>query len=495
MNMKTKVIRLFVVLLFLVSMCYPHNYAVAALHPDNTVLNALKELNIISNEKELNLNERPSRIEAALIIIRTLGKEDDGKYLNHDFDDIPDNADSQIGYLYNKEIIRGKSPSHYGNDAITFNEFMTMILRVLGYSDSNGDFAWNEAAEKSKELGVLTPKCFDEIIESNDFTYMNLVICVYSSLTAYVKNEEFTLLEKMLRDSVIADDQIKNTGIYDLLTAAKLNKSNSAHYTLIQEFTIIPTDTHSQVVLKVNIPDTYINRQTVKSNDFSIKPDEILSEDGVLYAKFTLSDLKETLTIIISTEIEISSYDLENAMKLHFPIQLTKEEEQEYTRPTKWIESDNDSFLAVDIGESDGNDINKLAAIMDYIAKNMSVITTTNDVSALTAFERGFGDCFDFSEVFIALCRSRNIPARMIICDKTDKNASGHALVEVFCKELGWVPIDPINIAIGTETLTTIKKNKYIYLSDNDHANILNGQNYYNWICDNCIVEVNEHIH
>ena len=113
----------------------PCNIVFASIHPDDTEAYALKELGIIQGRSDgFALDEKPTRVEAAVILLRLLGKEAEALKSNekHNFDDVPDWANAQLGYLYNKGLINGVSDSHFGNDSIDFNQMMTMILRVYG---------------------------------------------------------------------------------------------------------------------------------------------------------------------------------------------------------------------------------------------------------------------------------------------------------------------------------------------------------------------------
>jgi len=90
------------------------------------------------NDSSTYENKILSRAEAAMIIVRLLGAEQelkDKEYL-HPFDDVPNWADKAIGYLYEKGIVKGTSGNKFSSEKIiSENDFDVMVLRMLGYVD------------------------------------------------------------------------------------------------------------------------------------------------------------------------------------------------------------------------------------------------------------------------------------------------------------------------------------------------------------------------
>jgi len=66
------------------------------------------------------------------------------------------------------------------------------------------------------------------------------------------------------------------------------------------------------------------------------------------------------------------------------------------------------------------------------------------------------GVCQDLSHIFIACARSLGIPARyiggyLLRSDDTPHQEAGHAWIETYIKDLGWVGFDPANGVCPTE--------------------------------------------
>lgn len=463
----------------------PAGPALALTQPEDTEAASLKELGIFNGKEDsFALDDRPTRIEAAVVLLRLMGGEEEAleENLPNHFDDVPDWADAQIGYLYQNGVVRGLSETEFGNDPVDFNQTMTMVLRLLGYDDGAGDFLWSSAAEKARELNVLTPRCCEEISSSEAFTRKNLVSCVFSALQATLKDSQTTLIEKLRSDSFLSRAQIKNTGIADLMAAAGLISRSSKRYILKQDFTLTPTSRNSSFLITVNLPDTYLNRQKVIGYDFSIAPSGIKSRDGNLYASFFLHNINKETKLSVYTELEVYEYDLKTAGEFSFPPELTDEERKEYTSPSPLLESGDPAFTGAVLGKNDGTGYQMVSAIYDYTAKHMSKQLLDEEGTALEALQRGYGDCYDYSLVFAALCRANGIPARVVI-GETIPEATGHAIVEVFFDGVGWVPFDPVNTGTGTTTLSHLGPS-FVYLSNDIHSGVLLGGNYFNTASD-----------
>ncbi|HVJ39873.1 MAG TPA: transglutaminase family protein [Dongiaceae bacterium] len=95
-----------------------------------------------------------------------------------------------------------------------------------------------------------------------------------------------------------------------------------------------------------------------------------------------------------------------------------------------------------------------MAAINQQVAFDTEPTTATT--TAVQAFEMKRGVCQDLSHIFIACARSLGIPARyiggyLLRSDDTPNQEAGHAWIETYIKDLGWVGFDPANGVCPTE--------------------------------------------
>jgi hypothetical protein len=468
----------------------------AAIHPEDLEANALKVLDIfVGRQDGFALDQELTRVEAAVILLRLLGKESAAlaEKRPHPFVDVPEWAGDHIGYLYQNALINGMSETHFGNSSVTFDQMMTMLMRALGYDDSVGDFTWSEASKKAVELSILTPRRYAVVLEGSSFTRGDLVVCVYGVLSAPEKNTQTTLLRGLINDSVLSEEQIRSTGHLELMQAAEISWPQSRHINLYQRFEIEPTASNGNVTITVSLADNYQNRQRVIGHKFSHTPERIYYLDGSLFAVFSMKNFTQKTTLVIETELEIFRYDHFTAQRLQFPIQLSGRDREKYTNSTDQIESADPTFSGVVFGGKDSSDYERLQAIVDYVLSHMeSEIMDNNDDSALTAWQRGKGDCFGYGLVLAAYCRANDIPARLVVGVMPGAGLPGHAYCEVFLNELGWVPIDPVTIATGYATIEQIENN-FVYLANVFQTDgPMGNADFYQWSGSGCSVNIIE---
>lgn len=109
-----------------------------------------------NGKPNFDLNRTPSRAEAITMLVRLLGKEADAKAGTWDipFTDVADWAKPYVGYAYANGLTSGTSSTTFGgNDPVTATQYLTLVLRALGYSSST-DFAWDRAWECSDAIGL-----------------------------------------------------------------------------------------------------------------------------------------------------------------------------------------------------------------------------------------------------------------------------------------------------------------------------------------------------
>lgn len=88
-----------------------------------------------------------------------------------------------------------------------------------------------------------------------------------------------------------------------------------------------------------------------------------------------------------------------------------------YLLPSRYCESDRFHQMATEITAGHAPGYDQVAAIVSWLNSNVSFRPGSSDtpVSATEVNDRGFGVCRDFAHLGIALCRSINIPARMVV--------------------------------------------------------------------------------
>lgn len=164
----------------------------------------LKELGLFKgvSDTEFELNRAPSRVEAIVMLIRVLGKENEalaGEW-SHPFSDVPAWADNYVGYAYSCGLTKGEDADKFGEGDANAAMYLTFVLRALGYSDTNGeDFNWENPFTLSGKLGILP-----DSVNVNEFLRSDVVIVSHAALSAHIKNSSQTLAQKLISANVFS---------------------------------------------------------------------------------------------------------------------------------------------------------------------------------------------------------------------------------------------------------------------------------------------------
>ncbi|MDR0445703.1 MAG: hypothetical protein LBH17_01500 [Oscillospiraceae bacterium] len=129
------------------------------------------------------LDDSVTRAQAAVMIVRLLGKAEEAgnEKWSLPFKDVPDWAESEIGYAHANGIILGASADSFDSySSVTATQFLTLILRALGYKDGV-DFTWDKAWEKTDALGITNG---EYNAANNEVTRGSLAVLSLSALDA-----------------------------------------------------------------------------------------------------------------------------------------------------------------------------------------------------------------------------------------------------------------------------------------------------------------------
>ena len=144
------------------------------------------------------LNDTPTRAEAVTMLVRLLGREQEAKAGAWDlpFTDVPEWARPYVGYAYANGLTNGIGADRFGSgQAVTADQYMTFLLRALGYS-SETDFAWNAAADYGAGLGL-------KIADRKAFTRGQVAAVSAAALAQKQKGSALTLAALLQQNGAI----------------------------------------------------------------------------------------------------------------------------------------------------------------------------------------------------------------------------------------------------------------------------------------------------
>ena len=154
------------------------------------------------------LDRTPNRMEAVTMLVRLLGKEEKANAGTWEipFTDVKDWAKPYVGYAYANGLTNGYDEKTFGGaDPVTATQYLTFVLRAMGYSsEPDGDFQWDAAWELTDKLGITDG---EYNASTASFDRGDMAKISWSALAAYVKGEGRFLGEKLLDEGVFTLEQ------------------------------------------------------------------------------------------------------------------------------------------------------------------------------------------------------------------------------------------------------------------------------------------------
>ncbi|MBP1737158.1 MAG: hypothetical protein H6Q60_1039 [Oscillospiraceae bacterium] len=154
------------------------------------------------------LDQEPTRAEAVVMLLRLLGLEDEVEASDYEtpFTDVPDSywAASYIGYAYHYGLTSGVAEDRFGlesGDTVTAAQYVTFMLRALGYDDGAGDFTVDHAVAFAQSVGFTIESDWVE----GTFTRGDVALISYYGLAAQLKGSDETLADSLGLYSYEAD--------------------------------------------------------------------------------------------------------------------------------------------------------------------------------------------------------------------------------------------------------------------------------------------------
>jgi hypothetical protein len=218
-----------------------------------------------------------------------------------------------------------------------------------------------------------------------------------------------------------------------------------------------------KLIVLVEMASDYEKRQEVLFSSVNYNPNYYLDDNKNKLARIQLLNLKNK-TIIISAyeKIKIFGYDFSK---------IRYDENMEFDKDSrKYLDSKNinlniaNSEIIAEKINSD-NTVDLVKKLYDYVIDNVSYKLRGDEWNGLMTYMNKEGQCIDYSDYFVSLCRSKKIPARTVtgFVAENGEGKMGHAWSEVYIKGYGWIPFDLTFDDSGNYTKFNKLYNAYLY--------------------------------
>ena len=259
-----------------------------------------------------DLDRTPTRAEAAVMLVRLLGKEAEAKTLTYTapFTDLKGWEKPYVQYLYSNGLANGTNRTTFNpTGKCTAQMYAVFLLRALGYSDT-ADFSYANAIETAREQGIYDTG----IINVQNFLRDDAAAASYTVLSISPKNSEGTLLDQLVSENAITEADAKRYqslfSSYAQYREATAGMDALLHYSVNSEFASPAAVTHDgRTVMQVQTSETTVfdreknelltdRKMTLSAPNTSDK--QLLTQsylsDGALYHKLNGSWSAELVT-------------------------------------------------------------------------------------------------------------------------------------------------------------------------------------------------------
>ena len=259
-----------------------------------------------------DLDRTPTRAEAAVMLVRLLGKEAEAKTLTYTapFTDLKGWEKPYVQYLYSNGLANGTNRTTFNpTGKCTAQMYAVFLMRALGYSDT-ADFSYANAIETAREQGIYDTG----IINVQNFLRDDAAAASYTALSVSPKNSEGTLLDQLVSENAITEADAKRYqslfSSYAQYREATAGMDALLHYSVNSEFASPATVTRDgRTVMQVQTSETTVfdreknelltdRKMTLSAPNTSDK--QLLTQsylsDGALYHKLNGSWSAELVT-------------------------------------------------------------------------------------------------------------------------------------------------------------------------------------------------------
>ncbi len=225
----------------------------------------------------------------------------------------------------------------------------------------------------------------------------------------------------------------------------------------------------SQLTVNLTMPASFSNKvlsQGVRNLQVNILPKPALVEDeqdglGNVRKKITWHDLRSDpeVRIVFDARVEAVLSAMKSTQVL--PLKGLTPSELTYLKSTPLVQSESPEIQALsrELTGHAATEFQAVTAVINYMADNVRYVYNPSRYDALSTMKDGSGNCTNAAHLSAALLRAAGIPTRVVGGTTLDKQLKypmdgvrslvqtmgkgGHAWVEVYFPDLGWLSYDP----------------------------------------------------
>ena len=225
----------------------------------------------------------------------------------------------------------------------------------------------------------------------------------------------------------------------------------------------------SRLTVNLAMPVSFSNKvlsQRVRNLQVNILPKPARVEDeqddtGNVRKKITWHDLRADpeVRIVFDARVEAVLSAMESTQV--FPLKALTSPARLYLKSTPLVQSESPEVQALsqELTQHAATEFQAVTAVINYMADNVKYVYNPSRYDAISTLRAGSGNCTNAAHLSAALLRAAGIPTRVVGGTTLDKQLKvpmdgvrslvqtmgqgGHAWIEVYFPDLGWLSYDP----------------------------------------------------
>lgn len=225
----------------------------------------------------------------------------------------------------------------------------------------------------------------------------------------------------------------------------------------------------SKIMFRFALPAEFHNKavsQSIRNLNvrFSPEPDKVEDETdryGNRFKKATWSSLSSDARVNITFETKIRSELSAMESRVDFPLKSIPDSEKIFLKQSEMVQSASPEITALSKRLTEGarTEYEAVTVILNYVSDAIKYTYNPPQFDASYTLKNRTGNCQNFAHLSMALLRASGIPARIVggislkqawkipVDDKNylvqSMGQGGHAWMEIFFPDLGWLSYDP----------------------------------------------------